>query len=99
MYAIKCVRNVLFTNDERVTSRSFVYKTVFKSLKTYLCENNYARYMVIQLFTSASVNSVDIYPYLPPFKPPHTLHRDQFTSLVIGVVFCKEASIYVSKAV
>ena len=34
-------------------------KIVLKSQK--MCENNYARYMLKQLFTSLSVNNVDIY--------------------------------------
>ena len=38
-----------------------VLKICLKIKKKYICENNYARYMVNQLFTLVSVNSVGIY--------------------------------------
>ena len=40
-----------------------VAKNYFRNLKKYVCENNYGRYMVKQLFTSVLVNNLEIYFY------------------------------------
>ena len=55
--AVNCILavNVLFTNEEQATSRRSVkLSQKFKEV----CENNYERYMLKQLFTSLSMNSV-----------------------------------------
>ena len=75
----------LAINALRMSSKYFIYKwrvgdksaefgkIVFKNLKNKYVKNNYARYMLKSLFTSVSVNSLDInlapiHNYSPPLR-------------------------------
>ena len=61
-----------------------VRKIVLKNLKKYLCKNNSARYMLTQLFTSVSVNSVDIYSLHSLFTSSSVNKEQLFTEVEVN---------------